>query len=141
MVYGNKGTDCQDSANNYGNVEARLKTFKSKWPHKFISIRILAEAGFHFTGPDDRVQCFKCSGQLQKWVSTDDAFSEHRKHFPHCPFLKTQEFQRSLSSNADQEEEKVETACLCGMIRRRRTKGKIKTSSLEFSDSNQNKKT
>ena len=101
---------------------------------------IILPLSFFFLGPGDRVQCFKCFGLLQKWEPANDAFVEHRKHFPSCPFVSSQEFHRSFYARGDQDEEKVETACLCGMIRRRRTKGKIKSSSTGFAEFDHKKK-
>lgn len=48
-----------------------------------------AEAGFHYFGFQDLVQCFKCKGCLVGWsgnyISPWDA---HIAWFPHCPFVK-----------------------------------------------------
>lgn len=50
MVRGNKEFDSIDQSKNFGSVEARIKSFSSKWPHTFLNAQILAEAGFHFVG-------------------------------------------------------------------------------------------
>nr|AKZ42362.1 baculoviral IAP repeat-containing protein 2 [Castor fiber] len=66
--------------------EARLLTYNI-WPLSFLSPLELARAGFYYIGPGDRVACFACGGKLSNWEPKDDAMSEHRRHFPSCPFL------------------------------------------------------
>lgn len=79
--------------------EARFLTY-SMWPLSFLSPAELARAGFYYIGPGDRVACFACGGKLSNWEPKDDAMSEHRRHFPHCPFLEnTSEIQRFSISN------------------------------------------
>ncbi|XP_052607676.1 baculoviral IAP repeat-containing protein 3 isoform X1 [Peromyscus californicus insignis] len=67
--------------------KARLLTYQT-WPLSFLSPADLARAGFYYIGPGDRVACFACGGKLSNWEPKDDAMSEHRRHFPSCPFLK-----------------------------------------------------
>ncbi|XP_049745417.1 baculoviral IAP repeat-containing protein 2 isoform X1 [Elephas maximus indicus] len=66
--------------------EARFLTYQM-WPLTFLSPSDLARAGFYYVGPGDRVACFACGGKLSNWEPKDDAMSEHRRHFPNCPFL------------------------------------------------------
>ncbi|XP_008106262.1 baculoviral IAP repeat-containing protein 2 isoform X3 [Anolis carolinensis] len=66
--------------------EARLLTFKT-WPLTFLSPSSLAKAGFYYIGPADKVACFVCGGHLGNWEPKDNAMSEHRRHFPTCPFV------------------------------------------------------
>ncbi|XP_006887370.1 PREDICTED: baculoviral IAP repeat-containing protein 2 [Elephantulus edwardii] len=66
--------------------EARFLSYKT-WPLTFLSPLDLARAGFYYIGPGDRVACFACGGKLSNWEPKDDAMSEHRRHFPNCPFL------------------------------------------------------
>ncbi|XP_075402636.1 baculoviral IAP repeat-containing protein 2 isoform X2 [Tenrec ecaudatus] len=66
--------------------EARFLSYKM-WPLTFLSPAELARAGFYYVGPRDRVACFACGGKLSNWEPKDDAMSEHRRHFPNCPFL------------------------------------------------------
>ncbi|XP_003472801.3 baculoviral IAP repeat-containing protein 3 [Cavia porcellus] len=72
-----------------GTEKARLLTYQM-WPLTFLSPTDLAKAGFYYIGPGDRVACFACGGKLSNWEPKDDAMSEHRRHFPHCPFLENQ---------------------------------------------------
>ncbi|XP_021501550.1 baculoviral IAP repeat-containing protein 2 isoform X4 [Meriones unguiculatus] len=79
--------------------EARFLTY-SMWPLSFLSPAELARAGFYYIGPGDRVACFACGGKLSNWEPKDDAMSEHRRHFPNCPFLENfSETQRFSISN------------------------------------------
>ncbi|KAK7808329.1 hypothetical protein U0070_002700 [Myodes glareolus] len=79
--------------------EARFLTY-SVWPLSFLSPADLARAGFYYVGPGDRVACFACGGKLSNWEPKDDAMSEHRRHFPNCPFLENcSETQRFSVSN------------------------------------------
>ncbi|XP_068936722.1 putative inhibitor of apoptosis isoform X2 [Petaurus breviceps papuanus] len=69
--------------------EARFLTYQT-WPLTFMSPSDLAKAGFYYIGPGDAVACFACGGKLSNWEPKDDAMSEHRRHFPNCPFLGNQ---------------------------------------------------
>ncbi|NXF94965.1 BIR protein, partial [Eubucco bourcierii] len=64
----------------------RLQTFRS-WPLTLPSSVDLAKAGLYYLGTADRVACFACGGQLSNWEQKDNAMSEHRRHFPNCPFV------------------------------------------------------
>ena len=67
--------------------QRRLNTFQS-WPlSAAVPPSALAKAGFYYLGQTDRVRCAFCSGTLKNWQHGDDAFTEHRKHFAHCPFI------------------------------------------------------
>ena len=67
--------------------QARLETFV-RWPNRAaISGEALAKAGFFYTLSADRVQCAFCENVLRNWEAGDDAFAEHRRHFPRCRFV------------------------------------------------------
>ncbi|XP_067842499.1 baculoviral IAP repeat-containing protein 2 [Heptranchias perlo] len=67
--------------------ETRLQTFQN-WPsYSSLIPTELAKAGFYYTGEEDRVACFVCGGRLSNWEPGDRATSEHRRHFPLCPFV------------------------------------------------------
>ncbi|NXB97235.1 BIR protein, partial [Vidua chalybeata] len=66
--------------------DARLRTFQS-WPLTFLSPTDLAKAGLYYLGTADKVACFTCGGQLCNWEPKDNAVSEHRRHYPNCPFV------------------------------------------------------
>lgn len=62
----------------------RLDTFKRNWPHKFIETQTLAQSGFFYVGPFDRVQCIFCKTVLEKWQPNDTVLSEHKRFAPFC---------------------------------------------------------
>nr|XP_056715634.1 E3 ubiquitin-protein ligase XIAP isoform X3 [Euleptes europaea] len=67
--------------------EARLKSFHS-WPTSApVTPPDLAKAGLFYTGVADQVECFCCGGKLKNWEPCDQAWSEHRRHFPRCLFV------------------------------------------------------
>ncbi|XP_071492028.1 E3 ubiquitin-protein ligase XIAP-like [Diadema antillarum] len=67
----------------------RMRTFDT-WP-RYLRIqatpRLLARAGFFYTGSTDEVKCFYCDGGLKNWEPNDDPWSEHAKWFPRCEWL------------------------------------------------------
>ena len=59
----------------YRSLENRLKSFK-EWPVSLtITPKELLEAGFFYTGFNDRVICFCCGGGLNKWERGEYALS------------------------------------------------------------------
>ncbi|XP_059820694.1 baculoviral IAP repeat-containing protein 2 [Hypanus sabinus] len=67
--------------------ETRLQTFQN-WPsYSSLVPTELAKAGFYYTGEDDKVACFVCGGRLGNWEPGDRPSTEHRRHFPTCPFV------------------------------------------------------
>ncbi|XP_063286492.1 baculoviral IAP repeat-containing protein 2 isoform X1 [Pelobates fuscus] len=77
-----------ESISHMATEEARLHTFTT-WPLTFLDSTELAKAGFYYIGPGDKVCCFACDGKLNNWEPKDNAMSEHRRHFPECPFVKS----------------------------------------------------
>ncbi|XP_076444649.1 baculoviral IAP repeat-containing protein 7-like [Babylonia areolata] len=70
-------------------VTERLKTFEH-WPTiAQVHPLHLAEAGFVYTGTQDRVQCVHCEGSLRNWQSGDVPSEEHARHFPTCPMIRS----------------------------------------------------
>lgn len=58
------------------------------WPVDHpVSGRDLAEAGFYYTGAADRVKCFECGVQVHRWKKDDDAWIEHARFAPRCPYV------------------------------------------------------
>ena len=73
----------------YKEEQNRLNSYEGVWPDSSpLRPAELAEAGLYFLGPDDRVQCAFCKGALHKWEASDNAYDEHKKHFPSCPFIR-----------------------------------------------------
>lgn len=72
----------------YASKDARLQSFSS-WPCPDIQQPTdLVEAGFYFTGCDDRVRCFACNGGLCNWARQDVPWYEHYKWYRDCPYVK-----------------------------------------------------
>jgi hypothetical protein len=66
----------------------RLGTFYD-WPATAVAKPSdLAANGWFYTGQHDRVRCAFCRGVLHHWTKDDVPSSEHRRHFPDCPFVK-----------------------------------------------------
>lgn len=69
-------------------VTERLKTFEH-WPVTAQAHPAeLAEAGFVYTGTQDRVQCVFCEGFLRNWQVGDVPLVEHERFFPSCPMVR-----------------------------------------------------
>lgn len=70
----------------FSSFNDRIVTFNS-WTNSF-SAQKLADAGFVYTGIDDKVFCFTCYVGFYAWKSNDDAFFEHAKLSPNCNYVK-----------------------------------------------------
>lgn len=66
--------------------EERLATFID-WPVPFISSRELAQEGFYYLRTKDHCACAFCRGIIGAWEEGDTPRGEHKRHFPHCPFV------------------------------------------------------
>ena len=65
----------------------RLKTY-TRWPTSSpVNAKDLCDAGFYYTGFDDNVRCFFCSGALREWGDSDVPWEEHARWFPECLYL------------------------------------------------------
>ncbi|XP_012264181.2 baculoviral IAP repeat-containing protein 7 [Athalia rosae] len=86
----------------HATYEIRLRTYQG-WPESLRQTpQMLADAGFYYTGVEDQVRCFYCSGGLHNWEATDDAWTEHARWFPKCGFVslvKGQEFIKHCIDN------------------------------------------
>ena len=75
---------------NFRSEQQRLDTF-TYWPNtSAVRPAELAHAGFYYLGTEDRVQCAFCKGVLRNWEPVDKARDEHKKHFPQCPFIRSE---------------------------------------------------
>ncbi|KAG8144556.1 hypothetical protein E2320_013046 [Naja naja] len=69
------------------NEEVRRRSFHH-WPaYAPVTPEDLANAGLYYRGVEDEVECFCCGGKLKNWEPGDQAWSEHRRHFPRCFFV------------------------------------------------------
>lgn len=66
----------------------RLETFNCGWPLDFLQPKIMANAGFHYKGIKDRVECAYCSREFDDWKREDDPLVEHKRNSPQCPFFR-----------------------------------------------------
>ncbi|XP_063841797.1 baculoviral IAP repeat-containing protein 3-like [Scylla paramamosain] len=64
----------------------RRQTFVD-WPVDFLDRDNLAQAGFFYLRTMDHVQCAFCRGIVGYWDEGDQPETEHKKHFPNCPFV------------------------------------------------------
>lgn len=71
----------------YNTIKTRLKSFVN-WPNRGQNPETLSEAGFFYTGRNDRIVCFCCSIGLKEWQSEDDAWKEHAIWSTKCDYLK-----------------------------------------------------
>ncbi|ELT99440.1 hypothetical protein CAPTEDRAFT_120337 [Capitella teleta] len=88
--------------------EERTATYEDWTYGHRQSANALAEAGFFFTGVQDRIQCAFCRGVLHSWESTDNPWEEHKKHFPSCPFV--------LGRQIDQKKKAPETIMTAAIV-------------------------
>jgi hypothetical protein len=70
------------------NYEHRLKTFTNWSKNIQQKPKEMAEAGFFYTNCRDTVTCFWCGTILSNWLITDEAWNEHIRWSPNCPFIK-----------------------------------------------------
>lgn len=69
------------------NETARLKSF-AKWPKpEMVSPESLARAGFYYLNTGDNTKCAFCEGVVRAWEFGENPDREHKRHFPHCPFV------------------------------------------------------
>ena len=74
----------------YNTMTKRLETFKDSWPKYMTpSPEQLAQSGFFYTGPSDRVTCYHCGLVLLNWKPTDQPWTEHAQYSPQCVLVKT----------------------------------------------------
>ena len=67
----------------------RVATFRGNWPKDMpVTAEELAEAGFYFVGPNDKVACPFCNGRIFNWDEDDSPLEVHTRWFPICPFVK-----------------------------------------------------
>ena len=65
----------------------RLETFID-WPVSWLNPEDLARDGFYFLRTKDHCACIYCRGIVGAWEVGDTARNEHKRHFPHCPFIR-----------------------------------------------------
>ncbi|CAG2114302.1 unnamed protein product, partial [Medioppia subpectinata] len=86
---------------NYTTYEDRLASFNSNEELFRVNIRQLAEAGFHYIGPGDRVKCFYCFGGVNSFNDGDDPWVQHAGVFPHCQFVRQEKGQTFINDSVN----------------------------------------
>lgn len=69
---------------------ARVESFSNtnEWrKHYNFDKYSMADAGFFYTGIEDRVECFFCAGSLDSWEVDDDPWQQHALKFDRCPYV------------------------------------------------------
>ncbi|XP_013418147.1 E3 ubiquitin-protein ligase XIAP-like [Lingula anatina] len=82
------------------NELTRMQTFANFPDSCSVRPSELAKVGFFYLGTSDIVKCAYCGGKIGSWSRGDDAFGEHLKHFPLCPFV--QQRQRREQNSTQQ---------------------------------------
>ena len=67
----------------------RLETF-IEWPVPWLKSEELAADGFYYLRTHDHCACVFCRGIVGAWEVGDTPRGEHKRHFPHCPFIRGQ---------------------------------------------------
>ncbi|KAG1684193.1 Baculoviral IAP repeat-containing protein 3 [Nymphon striatum] len=64
----------------------RLDSYAFGWSCSIPPLK-MAQAGFYYIFSQDKVQCAFCNGIIGNWNDKDDPLTEHKRHFPSCPFV------------------------------------------------------
>lgn len=73
----------------YSRLTDRIESFRRGITPQGQTAENLAEAGWFFVGPGDKVRCFQCGGNLRDWELGDCPWTEHRRWYKDCAHLKT----------------------------------------------------
>ena len=65
----------------------RLDSFQNWSKSEVVSPAVLSKAGFFYSGESDVVTCYYCDLNLCDWKIGDDAFLEHIRYSPACPYV------------------------------------------------------
>jgi len=74
-------------------IEKRIETFKT-WTRPEVNVQKLAAEGFFFQpipGCNDRCIFYASGNDLSNWNSADDPWTEYKKLYPQCPYVKRRE--------------------------------------------------
>ena len=72
----------------YSDITDRLRSFESWRDQAAPSVDLLVKAGFFYSGVENIVTCFYCSGSLQRWGPGDNPSIEHYRWFENCLYAK-----------------------------------------------------
>ena len=83
----------------------RINSFDSNWnSHLKPDSKLIAEAGFYFTGLNDCVHCLFCELTLSGWEQCDDPWIRHCQNSPSCTYLLETKGPNWISENYEVEE-------------------------------------
>lgn len=98
----------------FKNSVDRLGTY-GRWPMiSFPKPCDLSDAGFYFTGTEDKVVCFACGYGLRNWTSRDDPWKRHAQWSPACDFL-IQTLGKSFIQRVQSERDRTDTNNDCSI--------------------------
>lgn len=68
-----------DDPGDFSLVNRRLDSFRGSSMVQQVPAKRLAQAGFYFTGPADRVRCFSCQKTVENWHPGDTPVQRHQE--------------------------------------------------------------
>ncbi|KMQ96446.1 e3 ubiquitin-protein ligase iap-3-like protein [Lasius niger] len=79
-----------DETSDYRFEALRLQSFET-WTGPTVNrnfIKVLAAAGFYYTGESDKAKCFDCQVEISNWDEDKDPLMEHKRRSPSCRFVR-----------------------------------------------------
>ncbi|CAL8262790.1 unnamed protein product [Lota lota] len=76
-----------DNCCDWSLIKSRVDSFRDSVVAEQVSAAMLAQAGFYFIGPADRVRCFSCKMTVENWCRGDRPVERHKEVSPSCKFL------------------------------------------------------
>ncbi|KAI2802316.1 hypothetical protein BLOT_010509 [Blomia tropicalis] len=74
----------------FNDPSMRNRTYLSpNWKCTIIDPLSLVDAGFFYTGKEDRTRCFHCGGLLFQWNVGEKPLEEHARFFPECHWIRS----------------------------------------------------
>eukprot|EP00079_Xenopus_tropicalis_P017459 XP_004917410.1 PREDICTED: uncharacterized protein LOC101733194 [Xenopus tropicalis] len=91
------------SHDDMSNVYSRADTYWGHHKHfPYMKEWDLAQAGFYYVGPGDRVRCISCNAELEKWEKWDEPLTRHQHSFPDCAYVQEQRAQTTGTQDQSQ---------------------------------------
>lgn len=88
----------------YLSVDNRTLSFYN-WPPDLKTPKVMARAGFVYSGDKDNVYCYVEGHKLFNWGLDDNPFETHAKYYGDCPCVKSNTFQNEWK--IDQQDRKT----------------------------------
>uniref|UniRef100_A0A3Q4B4A0 E3 ubiquitin-protein ligase XIAP n=1 Tax=Mola mola TaxID=94237 RepID=A0A3Q4B4A0_MOLML len=89
-----------DDGRDFSMMTNRRASFRDSNLVQQVSAERLAQAGFYFIGPPDRVRCFSCQKTVENWHTGDTPVERHKEVSPSCKFLSCN-YRTSLGTISD----------------------------------------